>query len=270
MDIYDGSNDKKIFPTKHTVAVISANRIANANRDNLTIRKHGREDWSLFYCEEGRLYFEDRVLERQQIWIYPPNVPQKYCSYGKDKAIYHYLHFTGSDLTEVFNSLEIKTQQVIVADEGFVLKIFANIEKAMTTDCPLSKITAEYNVLHLISHISESKKHSTKENIIKRVIDDMEYSFAQKYNAARYADMVNFSVSRFNHLFKEQTGISPYAFITNLRIKNASALLENTNMKIYEIARQSGFDDALYFTQAFKQAKGKTPSEYRKVHQIIY
>ena len=63
MNIYNGARDKKEPPTNHTVAVVSANRILCGSVDGMTIRKNGREDWSLFYCEKGRLYFENTVLE---------------------------------------------------------------------------------------------------------------------------------------------------------------------------------------------------------------
>ena len=62
MQIYDGRNDIKAAPTKHTVAVVSTNRIVCGENDQMTIRKNGREDWSLFYCESVRLFFGEDVL----------------------------------------------------------------------------------------------------------------------------------------------------------------------------------------------------------------
>ena len=47
-------------------------------------------------------------------------------------------------------------------------------------------------------------------------------------------------------------------------MENAANLLESTEMKINEIAKKCGFEDPLYFTQAFKKNYGATPSEYRK------
>lgn len=265
MNIYDGSKDKKVFPTNHTVAVISANRIINDNRDSLTIRNKGREDWSLFYCETGKMYFDESVLESGQIWIYPPNIPHKYAAYSKDNVTYHYLHFTGSDLKEIFSSLNIATSQSLDTENQRFLKTLEHIESAMTDDSPLSKIISEYNTLHLITQIAQNEKQITREGVIKRVIDDMEHSFANKYDVSYYARMLNLSISRFNHLFKEETGVSPYSFLLKIRLKNAAVLLLNTNLKISKIAEQCGFEDSLYFTQAFKKAYNVTPTTFRKL-----
>ena len=43
MQIYDGRNDIKAAPTKHTVAVVSTNRIVCGENDQMTIRKNGRD-----------------------------------------------------------------------------------------------------------------------------------------------------------------------------------------------------------------------------------
>ena len=51
----------------------------------------------------------------------------------------------------------------------------------------------------------------------------------------------------------------------NIRMKNAQELLEQTDLQINVIAKICGYEDALYFAQAFKKHIGTTPSEYRKI-----
>lgn len=269
MEIYDGSSDKKAVPTRHTVAVVSAGRIACGRSDQMTIRKTGREDWSLFFCEAGRLHFEDRTLEPGQIWIYPPAIPQKYVMYAREKPVYRYLHFTGSDLARIFSSLGIEPLMPIKLRDGRISDAFDSIQMCMTDDSPLSKLKAEYHTLYLISHIAKSKRQNSGSGMMKRITDNMEHSFAAEYDAQAYAAMLNISVSRFNHLFKESMGRSPYAYYLNLRIENAVSLLEDTDMKIKEIARQCGFEDPLYFAQVFKRMRGMTPTGYRRLNGRI-
>lgn len=268
MQIYDGSQDKKVFPTKHTVAVVSAGRIVHGEKDHMTLRKNGREDWSLFYCEAGRLFFDDCPLAAGEIWIYPPRVPHKYMAFSGDGTVYRYVHFTGSDVDAVLKSLGICLRQPIGTKNSLLLKTLDNIQTAMREDSPLSRLTAEYHTLYLISQIADGKKQVSKAAGIKKAMDAMEHSFTGKYDAARYAALLGLSESRFNHLFKEQTGQSPYTFFVNLRIDNACALLEKTDAKIKEIAEQCGFDDPLYFTQAFRRLRGMTPSAYRRINRL--
>ncbi|ARE65106.1 hypothetical protein A4V08_36700 [Lachnoclostridium sp. YL32] len=40
-------------------------------------------------------------------------------------------------------------------------------------------------------------------------------------------------------------------------------LLENTSMKMYEISSRVGYENAAYFSAAFKRYYGKSPSEYQ-------
>lgn len=264
MQIYYGTNDKQSKTTTHTIAVISANQIVCQANDMMTIRKYGREDWSLFFCEKGRLYFDDTILKERQIWIYEPGVPQKYTMYAKDHTVYRYLHFTGSDVYHLFRMLQIPFSTAIGVRELSLSNIFDLIQEDLSDDSGISVLRAEYNTLRLISKIATAKPTSSDIHMMKRITDNMEYTFAAPYDASVYADMLGISVSRFNHLFAGCVGESPYSYFVGLRMANACNLLECTDLKVQEIAEKCGYQNPFYFTQAFKKKMGYTPSEYRK------
>ncbi len=267
MYIYDGKNDKKVPPTKHTVTVVSANKILCANTDQMTLRKNGREDWSLFYCEKGQVHFSGGVLKPGQIWIYPPSVAQKYAVYSQDHTVYHYLHFTGNDIENLLVSLGIELFTPIVARGDTFAMVLEDIQNSMLDDNVLSALRAEYHTLHLLSLLARQGA-CYKSNMMKRVTDDMMHTFSASYDAKKYADMFKVSVSRFNHLFKQYVGVSPYAYIVGLRMENACSLLEDTHLKIQNVAEKCGYEDALYFTQVFKKNVGLTPSAYRRANKF--
>ena len=268
MKIYDGRYDKKAPPTKHTATVISAGQMHCAENDCMTIRKNGREDWSLYYCEAGRIWFEGGVLEAGQAWIYAPGVPQKYTMYCRDQTVYRYLHFTGSDVAALFRSLEIPVSVPVTVKSGLILQSFDNIQSCMADSSPIANLSAEYYTLHLISQIARGRSGISEVHMMKRVTDNMEHSFAASYDAERYAKMLKISVSRFNHLFKACIGMPPYAYYVKLRITNACSLLEETDLKIRQVAEKCGYEDPLYFAQAFKKVTGTTPSAYRKESRV--
>lgn len=72
------------------------------------------------------------------------------------------------------------------------------------------------------------------------------------------------SPSRFSTIFKNATGETFMEALTRIRMQKAKELLENTDLKNYEIAEKVGFSDPHYFSIAFKKATGKTPKEYAK------
>ncbi|MHA4844575.1 hybrid sensor histidine kinase/response regulator [Flavitalea antarctica] len=60
----------------------------------------------------------------------------------------------------------------------------------------------------------------------------------------------------------ELTGETPVEFIRSLKLQKAVALLENSDMKMSEIAYTTGFATANYFTRAFKAKYNVSPTEY--------
>jgi LacI family transcriptional regulator len=61
---------------------------------------------------------------------------------------------------------------------------------------------------------------------------------------------------------------SPYAEISRIRMERACRLLRETSLPLTEIARRSGFTEALYLSRAFKKYVGVSPRTYRKDAQV--
>ncbi len=64
--------------------------------------------------------------------------------------------------------------------------------------------------------------------------------------------------------FQKALGCSPNEEITRLRIDRIKDLLRTTNLSLYQIAAQCGFDHPEYMSVQFKKKTGQTPGEYRK------
>jgi len=68
-----------------------------------------------------------------------------------------------------------------------------------------------------------------------------------------------------NHLsyeFAHETGETITDFLIRTRIKEAEKLILETNLKIYEIAGETGYLNVETFTRAFKRITGKNPSRF--------
>ncbi len=72
------------------------------------------------------------------------------------------------------------------------------------------------------------------------------------------------STSYFSTIFKNYTGYTFMEVLIRTRMDKAKELLENTNLKNYEISDKVGFRDPHYFSIAFKKITGKSPKEYAK------
>lgn len=63
-------------------------------------------------------------------------------------------------------------------------------------------------------------------------------------------------------VFKRIQHTSLLQYISEVRISEARKLLRETNLKISEIAEQTGFSDIYYFSKRFKKITGCSPKEY--------
>lgn len=68
----------------------------------------------------------------------------------------------------------------------------------------------------------------------------------------------------FRTRLKETMEMSPVDFIINFRLKKACMLLRSTDRTVSEVAYMTGYVDPHYFTRAFKQRLGTTPTRYRR------
>ena len=71
------------------------------------------------------------------------------------------------------------------------------------------------------------------------------------------------SANYFGDVVKHELGITAKEFIKNKIIKKAILLLENEQLPINEVASRLGFNYPNHFTRFFKQATGKSPSQYK-------
>ena len=122
--------------------------------------------------------------------------------------------------------------------------------------------------ISILGHLAEGDyKNNTSEDNPAAV------RMTQTWIAQHYAETIDFrqlaedtgmSYDAFRHNFTASTGLSPLQFQLAERIRTAQNLVTNTNLKILEIAKRTGFSSAAYFTRFFKAATKMSPVEYRK------
>tara|TARA_R110002049_G_scaffold76050_1_gene195727 strand:- start:133 stop:1047 length:915 start_codon:yes stop_codon:yes gene_type:complete len=72
------------------------------------------------------------------------------------------------------------------------------------------------------------------------------------------------STSHFHKQFKNTLGISPIDYINSEKIKFSKKLIkESKNLRMSEIAFQSGFNNTSYFNRQFKKMEMMTPQQFK-------
>lgn len=78
-------------------------------------------------------------------------------------------------------------------------------------------------------------------------------------------ESTGFNPDYLRRCFKRDTGQTPLAYLTGLRLNLAKNLLVQDNfISIADVAARCGFQDSFYFSTCFKKNTGRTPSEYRR------
>lgn len=97
---------------------------------------------------------------------------------------------------------------------------------------------------------------------VERTIQYQQQHYRETLNVEQLAQMANMSRRWYSFLFKEMTGQSPKDYLTELRIRRAKEMLHVAGNRLYDIARQVGFQDEHYFSRRFKQTVGVSPRQY--------
>jgi AraC-like DNA-binding protein len=85
-----------------------------------------------------------------------------------------------------------------------------------------------------------------------------------KIGVADVAAELGMSRSHLTRLFTATAGVSPRAFLEQVRIERAVDLLYTTSASIKQIAAECGFSDPGYFSKAFARCTGEAPRAFRR------
>jgi AraC-like DNA-binding protein len=88
--------------------------------------------------------------------------------------------------------------------------------------------------------------------------------FAEPIGVEDLARVAGYSRFHFSRLFTASEGTSPAAYVADLRIRAAAALLHDTALPVATVAARCGFNDATWFSRAFRSAVGVSPGDFRR------
>lgn len=238
-----------------------------------TFRPFGLPDYQIIYLTEGSMSFLvdgiTKILSAGDIIIYPPDTAQKYKSISESGASYIWVHFTGFAAEDMILSSGLTAGKIYSAwPNQSVYSAIMKMGDELRIKRTGSETRANGLFLELLSFLARELKSDRKSgNRYSRILPalrDMEKNAGARRSNEEYAKMCGLTPYYFIHLFKEVTGESPVKYISELNMRKAEYLLEDTNMGVADIARLTGFESPSYFTKRFKERFGKTPSEFRE------
>lgn len=120
-----------------------------------------------------------------------------------------------------------------------------------------------YNILKVsIEHLVE-KHRPGHGQIVDKIKEIITQQYRERITVHDIADLINFSSSHANNIFKSATGQTIFDYLTEYRIGKAKELLKDPLSKIYLVAEEVGYTNKAHFSLQFKKITGLTPAEYK-------
>lgn len=182
----------------------------------------------------------------------------------------------GEYLSFQYNTFALSGEEILLGRDVFVickdktgryLELLLKAYAAFIENSNSSKLRILSLFYAFISDMmdeSEKKKAKSNEAIapIYKGVVYMDKHYSSKIAVKDVAALCNMSESTFRRKFFAYFGMSPHAYIDNLRIQKAKELLSSGTYTVNEVAGFLEFYDTSHFNKFFKKYCGVAPCKY--------
>ncbi len=265
-----------------------------AQRKTGSSNRHSHPVFHLMYVTEGRgvFYVNDEAFEAEagMLFIINPNEPHHFyfdpltpitnyeCTFlfrdmdGEPTAIHFF------DLLEANRSLRLsaelfRTRMYVPSPlrplliEGYQRILQARRDGTTKEYLSVMVLDLILRVEDITVRINGFEQNATtvrtEDHTIAAVKQYLRTKMRDKILLQELADLVHLTPNYLCTLFKEHTGTTLMSYLQQIRMREAEKLLTYTDLSIYRIAENTGFEEASYFTKVFRKTYGVSPTEFR-------
>lgn len=115
----------------------------------------------------------------------------------------------------------------------------------------------------LLTLADERERASYPAELTRAIAYSMQHPH-RSVTAAEFAAAAGCRQAKLNDLFREKLNLTPVAYHTQQRLREAESMLMNTETSIKEIADSLGYSSAIYFSNDFKKHFSIGPRDFRR------
>lgn len=116
----------------------------------------------------------------------------------------------------------------------------------------------------IIHHKQATNKGRGMEKLDK-AFQYIEDHYQEDISLMQVAKSAGFSEYHFSRIFKDITEKNFHTYLNEFRIKKSEKLLMDNHLSVIQAAHSVGFNSIATFNRVFKEIKGCTPAQYRKI-----
>ena len=173
---------------------------------------------------------------------------------------------SGINIGSYLKTIGITSKQPFVKKEAFdIVYEHINAIIKINSETDAGAELRKNSHLHMIfgELLRLSKKEESQGTYIRKALNYMEMHYNQPLTVTDIASELGLERCYFSTLFKNSTGKTPHAYLSEIRIKKACMLFESGDFSISEVSQAVGIE-IVNFSRVFKKHTGKLPNEYKK------
>ena len=240
--------------------------------------------WSVLFLNAGAAYWlhgpEPKALSEGDLILVPPGIPGQVRASQIGAVRLRAFAFDPERLCGLLTFAELqffkdaalsgKALARVYPAQHSAARTFAALERGAGAPASLVQRGQMLTVLgtlfdeDLARHNSISAPASPALHRFRELMKQMPEIELLRHTPNELASLCGCTMRHFNRLFREQFGTPPRARQTELRLRTAGHLLQETESKIIDVAFESGYRNLSLFNSLFKRRYKMTPSEWRK------
>ena len=203
-----------------------------------------RENGVLIEVGEGEYYIQRRGSKHEG--VEESDMPQ-----------YYFIHFRGEFNTDA-DALPLRGK----ADFSELMPLFRKLDLRWHSDASaVEKAAAFYQILSILK---KNNDRNEKSAVVLKIISIVSKNIQKPFSLDEVAKACGYSKNHVINVFRRETGKTPYAYVTDMKIDMAKQLLRNSESSLAQIAIESGFGDYINLYKAFVKAQGESPLSWKQ------
>lgn len=212
-------------------------RLTGTIRYNFSDEKLVLSPGDALFIPNSPTYYGEQLSEEKGTYILvnftgdlPDTLPRPYAIYQQTELQHLF--------TQLYHGWSLKTPAAHCRCMATLYELLARFAMCDNSEIVTGKASLEPALKFLETHIFDS-----------------ELKIGELHNLCEVSD------THFRELFISRFGVSPKQYVIKRRLSQAKAILDSGEYgSITEVAFMTGFEDALYFSKAFKSRYGYPPS----------
>lgn len=241
---------------------------------NLWFTPISQDYFQLFYIQKGKAFIKSYdfqgYLKSGYFIVFPPNEKFSIEPDLNDDYEQYSFSFTGF-LPRMWkeNKLMLDIIAPMPVDPSLIVSDFSKlIDVAGREKDNFQVLLSSMIVFNLSRYFQSSFDFFDNDDKANSSLEKIKIYFRdnlyEQFNIEDMCDSMEMNYYQLRNYFNQETGMSPYQYLIDMKIQKAIEFLETTDFSIKEISYKLAFDSQYYFSRLFKKKTGVSPSKWKK------